>query len=93
MANSNNEIRFRLKPFKKVKIGDERFATPNDTALMSRARWKHAIIKILVKIQAYHIFERIKRNRYCQIPISRYIVDYHHVKHCESHDDDTCNQV
>lgn len=93
MANQNNEIRFRLRPFKKVKIGDERFATPNDIGLMSRARWKHAIIKILVKIQAYHIFEKIKRNKYCQIPISKYIKDYHHVKQCDKIINDPCNQV
>ena len=55
-----------MKPISRIKIRDERFATPDDAGLMSRAKMKQAVIKILTKLQAYHIYEKIKRNRYIE---------------------------
>ena len=55
------------------------FANPDDRGLMVRARLKQAVIKILIKLQAYHIYEKIKRNKNCIIPISKFIRDYHPV--------------
>ncbi len=65
-----------MRPIRSVKIKEERFATPNDKKLMAKARLKQAVIKILTKIQAYHIYEKIKRNKYCIIPVSKFVKDY-----------------
>lgn len=67
MGKLNNQIRYRMKAIQKIKIREERFATPDNTSLMARARFKQAVIKILTKIQAYHIYEKIKRNKHCII--------------------------
>lgn len=55
---------------------EERFASAKDYKLMARARFKQAVIKILTKIQAYHIFEKIKRNRTCIIPVNTFVKNY-----------------
>lgn len=68
-----------MKPIQKIKIREERFATPDNTSLMARARFKQAVIKILTKIQAYHIFEKIKRNKHCIIPVHSFVKNYHHM--------------
>lgn len=65
-----------MKPIHSIKIQDERFATPDDKFLMAKARWKQAVIKILTKLQAYHIYEKIKRNKYCVVPVARYVKGY-----------------
>ena len=65
-----------MRPIKSVKIKEERFATPNDKKLMAKARLKQAVIKILTKIQAYNIYEKIKRNKYCIIPVSKFVKGY-----------------
>jgi len=75
----NNQIRYRMKPIQKIKIREERFATPDNTSLMARARFKQAVIKILTKIQAYHIFEKIKRNKHCIIQVHSFVKNYHHM--------------
>ena len=65
-----------MKPIQSIKIADERFATPDDKFLMAKARWKQAVIKVLTKLQAYHIYEKIKRNKYCVIPVARFVKNY-----------------
>lgn len=67
-----------MKPIQRVKIREERFATPDNTSLMARARMKRAVIKILTKLQAYHFFEKMKRNKKCVIPVAKFVKDYHH---------------
>jgi L-fucose mutarotase/ribose pyranase (RbsD/FucU family) len=67
-----------MRPIK-VKIREEWFATPDDRHLMAQARLKQAVIKILTKIQAFHFYERIKRNKYCVIPVSSFVKNYHSV--------------
>ena len=64
MSKLNNQIRYRMRPIRKIKIREERFATPDNKALMFRAKFKQAVIKILTKIQAYHFYEKIKRNKH-----------------------------
>jgi hypothetical protein len=44
---------------------------------MARARLKQAGIKILTKLQAYHIYEKIKRNKNCVIPVDLFVKGYH----------------
>ena len=68
-----------MRPIKRVKLRDERFATPDNKQLMARARMKQAVIKILTKLQAYHIYEKIKRNKYCVIGVDKFIDLYHNV--------------
>lgn len=43
---------------------------------MARAKFKRAVIKILTKLQAYHLYEKIKRNKLCIIPIKKFVKDY-----------------
>jgi len=76
MGRQNNQLRYRMKPIQSIKIADERFATPDDKFLMAKARWKQAVIKVLTKLQAYHIYEKIKRNKYCVIPVARFVKGY-----------------
>lgn len=76
MGRQNNQLRYRMKPIQSIKIADERFATPDDKLLMAKARWKQAVIKVLTKLQAYHIYEKIKRNKYCVIPVARFVKGY-----------------
>ena len=66
-----------MKPIQKIKIREERFATPDNKSLMAKAKMKQAVIKILIKLQAYHIYEKIKRNKHCVIPVKRFVKDYH----------------
>lgn len=40
MARQNNQLRYRMRPIRSVKIKEERFATPNDRKLMAKARLK-----------------------------------------------------
>lgn len=79
MDQINNQIRYRMKPIQKIKIREERFATPDNAQLMAKARFKQAVIKILTKIQAYHIYEKIKRNKHCIIPVHNIVKNYHHM--------------
>lgn len=79
MARVNNQIRYRMKAIQRIKIREERFATPDNKQLMARARLKQAVIKILTKLQAYHIYEKIKRNKHCVIPVNKFVKDYHHI--------------
>jgi hypothetical protein len=46
---------------------------------MAKARLKQAVIKILTKLQAYHIQERIHRNKHCLIPVKKFVKDYNKV--------------
>ena len=72
-------VRAALRPARasaRRTIADERFATPDDKFLMAKARWKQAVIKVLTKLQAYHIYEKIKRNKYCVIPVARFVKGY-----------------
>lgn len=48
-----------MKPITRIKIGDERYATSDTKKLMARAKFKKAVIKILTKLQAYHLYEKI----------------------------------
>lgn len=66
-----------MKPIHRIKIREERFATPDNRSLMIRARFKQAVIKILTKLQAFHIYEKIKRNKHCVIPVTNFVKDYH----------------
>lgn len=66
-----------MKPIQKIKIREERFATPDNKSLMAKARMKRAVIKILIKLQAYHIYEKIKRNKHCVINVTKFVKDYH----------------
>ena len=66
-----------MTPIQKIKIKEERFATPDNKQLMARARLKQAVIKILTKLQAYHIYEKIKRNKHCVIPVKQFVKNYH----------------
>lgn len=66
-----------MKPIQRIKIREERFATPDNRPLMAKARMKQAVIKILTKLQAYHIYEKIKRNKHCVIPVNKFVKDYH----------------
>jgi len=50
MAKQNNQIRYKLRPIQRIKIANEKFATPDDKSLMARARLKQAGIKILTKL-------------------------------------------
>jgi hypothetical protein len=79
MAKQNNQIRYRMKPINRIKIREERFATPDNRSLMVKARMKQAVIKILTKLQAFHIYEKIKRNKHCVIPVNKFVKDYHKV--------------
>lgn len=79
MAKQNNQIRYRMKPINRIKIREERFATPDNRSLMVKARMKQAVIKILTKLQAFHIYEKIKRNKHCVIPVNNFVKDYHKV--------------
>lgn len=79
MAKQNNQIRYRMRPINRIKIREERFATPDNRSLMVKARMKQAVIKILTKLQAFHIYEKIKRNKHCVIPVNKFIKDYHPV--------------
>ena len=65
-----------MRPIQKIKIKEERFATPKDPELMARAHFKQAVIKILTRLQAYHIYEKIKRNKHCIIPVKSFVKDY-----------------
>lgn len=47
---------------------------------MIRARFKQAVIKILTKLQAYNIYEKIKRNKHCVIAVNKFVKDYHPIK-------------
>lgn len=76
MARQHNQVRYRMRPIHSIKIREERFATPLDKKLMAKARLKQAVIKILVKLQAYHIYEKIKRNKYCIIPVAKFVKGY-----------------
>lgn len=76
MGKQNNQIKYRMKPIQRIKIREERFATPDNKGLMARARLKRAVIKILTKLQAYHFYEKIKRNRQCIIPVSKFVKHY-----------------
>lgn len=80
MARQNNQVRYRMKPIHRIKIREERFATPDNRSLMIRARFKQAVIKILTKLQAFHIYEKIKRNKHCVIPVNKFVKDYHPIK-------------
>lgn len=73
MANQNDLIKFKMKPIQKIKIREERFATPDNRELMAKARFKKAVIKILTRIQAYHLYEKIMRNNMCIIPLKKFI--------------------
>jgi hypothetical protein len=79
MAKQNNQIRYRMRPINRIKIREERFATPDNRSLMVKARMKQAVIKILTKLQAFHIYEKIKRNKHCVIPVNKFVKDYHKV--------------
>lgn len=68
-----------MRPINRIKIRSERFATPDNRSLMVKARMKQAVIKILTKLQAFHIYEKIKRNKHCVIPVNKFVVDYHPV--------------
>lgn len=78
MAKLNNKsiVKYRMKPINRIKIKDERFATSDNKKLMARAKFKRGVIKILTMLQAYHLYEKIKRNKLCVIPINYYIKDY-----------------
>lgn len=80
MAKQNNQIRYRMRPINRIKIREERFATPDNRSLMVKARMKQAVIKILTKLQAFHIYEKIKRNKHCVIPVNKFVKDYHKVQ-------------
>jgi hypothetical protein len=69
-----------MKPIHRIKIREERFATPDNRSLMIRARFKQAVIKILTKLQAFHIYEKIKRNKHCVISVNKFVKDYHPIK-------------
>jgi Ca2+/Na+ antiporter len=43
---------------------------------MARAKFKRAVIQILTKIQAYHLYEKIKRNKLCVIPVNTFVKDF-----------------
>ena len=66
-----------MRPINRIKIREERFATPENRSLMAKARMKQAVIKILTKLQAFHIYEKIKRNKHCVIPVNKFVKDYH----------------
>lgn len=74
--NGKNIIKYRMKPINRIKIGEERFATHENKRLMARAKFKRAVIKILTKLQAYHLYEKIKRNKLCIIPIHKFVKDH-----------------
>ena len=38
------------------------------------------MIKILTKLQAFHIYEKIKRNKHCVIPVNKFVKDYHPIQ-------------
>jgi hypothetical protein len=65
-----------MKPLNRVKIAEEKFATPDNKRLMIRAKFKRAVNKILTKLQAYHLYEKIKRNKQCTIPLSKIMKDF-----------------
>lgn len=50
VARQNNQIRYKMKPISRIRIREERYATPDDRQLMAKARLKQAVIKILVKL-------------------------------------------
>lgn len=70
--------------------------------LMARAKFKRAVIKILTKLQAYHMYEKIKRNKLCIIPVHKFVKDYKpianelpenpNVPHIDDSDEVTDNQ-
>jgi hypothetical protein len=66
-----------MRPINRIKIREERFATPDNRSLMVKARMKQAVIKILTKLQAFHIYEKIKRNKHCVISVNKFVKDYH----------------
>jgi len=88
-VKGDSQIRYRMKPINRIQIKEERFATPDNKKLMIRARFKKAVIKLLTKLQAYHLYEKIKRNKQCVIPLSKIMKDYrpghHHHHHKMGH--------
>jgi len=62
-----------MRPIHRIKVLQERYAMPEETGLMARAKLKQAVIKILTKIQAFHFYETIKRNKHCVIPLKSFI--------------------
>lgn len=79
MAKQKNQIRFRMKPINRIKIREERFATPDNKVLMAKAKLKRGVIKLLTRLQAYHIYEKIKRNKHCVIPVQKFVKDFQYV--------------
>lgn len=79
MAKQNNQIRFRMKPILRIDMSEERFATPDNKTLMAKAKLKRGVIKLLTKLQAYNIYERIKRNKHCVIPVSTFVKDFKYI--------------
>jgi predicted MPP superfamily phosphohydrolase len=75
-SKASSVIKFRMKPLNRVRIAEEKYATPDNRRLMIRAKFKRAVNKILTKLQAYHLYEKIKRNKLCVIPMSKIMKDY-----------------
>lgn len=68
-----------MKPIQRIKLREERFVTPDNKVLMAKAKLKRGVIKLLTKLQAYNIYEKIKRNKHCVIPVGKFVKDFQYV--------------
>jgi len=71
----DNLIKKKIKPITCVKFkeGSITYQSQNTKALMMRTLLKQAVIKIIIMIQAYKNFEKIKRNSKCDIPLTKIV--------------------
>ena len=60
----------KIKRITCVKLGEERFAIDNKK-MIARATLKKAVIKILIKIQAYKHCEKLKRIDQSKVKLTR----------------------
>lgn len=56
------QIKRKIKPISMIKLGEEQFATAEDKSLNARLNMKRAVIKIIIKLQAFKFNAQINRN-------------------------------
>lgn len=59
----DSKIKRKMTPIAMLNMGEEQFATKDDRPLMARWNMKRAVVKILIKLQAYKFNQQIIRNQ------------------------------
>lgn len=59
----DSKIKRKMKPIAMLNMGEEQFASKEDRSLMARWNMKRAVVKILIKLQAYKFNQQIIRNQ------------------------------